>query len=163
EAIDDYLTYRSVPPPRTLFAGIKKLPPGTVLHVGGDGALREEVYWQLPAAPRGEPLLGDEAVAPVASPLQRALALRPVADVPVAACLSGGPDSSLTVALMKQLRGGGEVQTFSAGFADPRFDELPFARQVSQALGTVHHEVVVSPRDFRDLWGRLTWHRDGPI
>ncbi len=163
EAVEEYLTYRSVPPPRTLLRGVRKLTPGTVLHVGADGSLREEVYWSLPARLSGEPLEGEAAIRAVEAALLRAIELRLVADVPVGAYLSGGLDSSLTVAMMKELRHGGSVETFSAGFADPRFDELPYARQVSQALGTVHHEIMVSAEDFQALWQHLSWHRDGPI
>jgi asparagine synthase (glutamine-hydrolysing) len=163
DAVEDYLTYRSVPPPRTLFRGVRKLAPGTALHVGANGTLREETWWRLPAELRGEPLHGDAAIAAVASQLERAVALRLVADVPVGAYLSGGLDSSLTVALMKHARAGGEVETFAAGFADPRFDELPYARQVAEALGTTHHEVHVTAQDFQQLWETLSWHRDGPI
>ncbi len=163
DAIDDYLTYRSVPPPRTLFVGVKKLAPGTALHIGRDGRLREEVYWALPAAAPGAMLTGDDAVAAVGEALERAVALRLVADVPVGAYLSGGVDSSLCVALMKKVRNGGEVQTFAAGFADPRFDELPYARQVATALGTTHHEINVTAQDFQQHWSDLCWHRDGPI
>jgi asparagine synthase (glutamine-hydrolysing) len=125
--------------------------------------VREEVYWALPARLSAEPLTGDAAIQAVEKALQRAIELRLVADVPVGAYLSGGLDSSLTVALMKELRHGGEVETFSAGFDDPRFDELPYARQVSQALRTVHHEIMVSAKDFQEHWERLSWHRDGPI
>ncbi|MES2660819.1 MAG: asparagine synthase (glutamine-hydrolyzing) [Verrucomicrobiota bacterium] len=162
-AVEEYLTYRSVPPPRTLFKGIRKLAPGTVLHIGKDGSLREEVYWSLPARQHGEMLTGSAAIDAVDRKLQEAVALRLVADVPVGAYLSGGLDSSLTVALMKKLREGGEVQTFAAGFSDPRFDELPFARQVSEAVGTVHHEVMVTSQDFLDHWENLSWHRDAPM
>jgi asparagine synthase (glutamine-hydrolysing) len=163
DAVEDYLTYGSVPPPRTLFRGIRKLAPGTAFRIGRDGKIRTEVYWALPAR-CDEPVLdGDEAVRAVDRKLREAMELRLVADVPVGAYLSGGLDSSLTVALMKELREGGEVQTFAAGFSDPRFDELPFARQVSEALGTTHHEVMVSAGDFRDLWEKLSWHCDGPI
>ena len=162
-AVEEYLTYRSVPPPRTLFKGIRKLAPGTVLHIGKDGSLREEVYWSLPARQSGDLLTGQAAIDAVDRKLQEAVALRLVADVPVGAYLSGGLDSSLTVALMKKLREGGEVQTFAAGFSDPRFDELPFARQVSEAVGTVHHEVMVTSQDFLDFWEKLSWHRDAPM
>jgi len=162
-AVEEYLTYRSVPPPRTLFKGIRKLTPGTVLHIGNDGSLREEVYWALPARQQGGMLTGEAAIRAVDLKLQEAVSLRLVADVPVGAYLSGGLDSSLTVALMKKLRAGGEVQTFAAGFSDPRFDELPFARQVSEAVGTVHHEVMVGSQDFIDFWEKLSWHRDGPM
>jgi len=163
DAVEEYLTYRSVPPPRTLFRGVRKLPPGTALHIGADGNLREEVYWALPVRNSGEILTGNDAIRAVDEKLQEAVALRLVADVPVGAYLSGGLDSSLTVALMKKLRDGGEVQTFSAGFSDPRFDELPYARQVSEAVGTVHHEVMVDSSDFIELWEKLSWHRDGPM
>ena len=70
----------------------------------------------------------------MASRLREAVATALVADVPVGAYLSGGVDSSLIVALMSELRGGTGVKTFSAGFGDPRHDELPYARQVSQLL-----------------------------
>ncbi len=163
DAVEDYLTYRSVPPPNTLFRGVKKLAPGTALHVGADGKVRHETWWSLPAEVRGEALTGAAAITAVAEQLERAVAGRLVADVPVGAYLSGGLDSSLTVALMKKLRQGGEVQTFAAGFADPRFDELPYARQVSEAVGTTHHEVHVTAADFQQLWEKLSWHRDGPI
>ena len=163
EAVEDYLTYRSVPPPRTMFRGVRKLNPGTVLHIAKDGTLREEVYWALPAKVEGTAITGEAALEAVDKKLREAVQLRLVADVPVGAYLSGGLDSSLTVALMKELRQGGEVQTFVAGFSDPRYDELPFAAQVSQAIGTVHHEVMVSAKDFQELWEPLSWHRDGPI
>jgi len=163
EAIEDYLTYRSVPPSRTLFAGVRKLSPGDALMVGASGKLETKTWWSLPSELAGEPLGGDEAVTAVGEALERAVALRLVADVPVGAYLSGGLDSSLAVALMKKARDGGEVETFAAGFADPRFDELPYARQVSEAVGTTHHEVQVTARDFQELWERLSWHRDGPI
>lgn len=163
DAVEDYLTYRSVPPPNTLFAGVKKLAPGTALWIGADGSLRHETWWRLPAVADQQTLKGEAAVAAVSQALERAVAGRLVADVPVGAYLSGGLDSSLTVALMKKLRQGGEVQTFAAGFDDPRYDELPYAKQVSEAVGTTHHEVHVTPQDFQQLWDRLSWHRDGPI
>ncbi len=163
DAVESYLTYRSVPPPGTLFRGVKKLTAGTALHVAADGKLRHETWWRLPAELQGPTLSGDAAISAVNDALERAVAGRLVADVPVGAYLSGGLDSSLTVALMKKLRQGGEVQTFAAGFNDPRYDELPYAKQVSDAVGTKHHEINVTSQDFQQLWGNLSWHRDGPI
>ncbi|MEZ6038009.1 MAG: asparagine synthase (glutamine-hydrolyzing) [Planctomycetota bacterium] len=163
DAVEDYLTYRSVPPPRTLFKGVNKLTAGTALRIAANGTIRHETYWALPTEVAANELRGDDALRALDEALERAVALRLVADVPVGAYLSGGLDSSLTVALMKQLRQGGEVQTFAAGFADPRFDELPFAKQVSNAVGTTHHEIHVRPDDFQGLWQKLSWHRDGPI
>lgn len=163
DAVEDYLTYGSIPPPRTLFRGIRKLHPGTALRVGRDGKLRFEVFWELPAKGPEENLDGETAIQKVESKLRESVALRLVADVPVGAYLSGGLDSSLTVALMKEQRDGAAIQSFSAGFSDVRFDELPYARQVSALLGTEHHEVMVSAKDFSELWEKLTWHRDAPL
>jgi len=163
DAVEDYLTYRSVPPPNTLFKGIKKLAAGTAIRIGRDGKLRHETWWKLPDQLPERMLDGDEAMRAVDEALEKAVQLRLVADVPVGAYLSGGLDSSLTVALMKKLRDGGEVETFAAGFNDPRYDELPYAKQVSDAVGTNHHEIHTTPGDFQELWSRLSWHRDGPI
>lgn len=158
-----YLAHRSVPAPHTLFEGIRKLEPGHRLELDAEGRLTIEPFWQLPTSAAERDVSPEAAVERVESGLRRAVERRLVADVPVGAYLSGGVDSSLIVALMKAARDGGPVETFSAGFGDPRFDELPYARAVSERLGTEHHEVIVEPGDFRDLWHRLTWHRDAPI
>jgi asparagine synthase (glutamine-hydrolysing) len=163
DAVESYLTYRSVPPPDTLFRGVHKLAAGTALRIGADGRPRIETWWALPAGLDGPLLSGHEAIEATERALERAVSSRLVADVPVGAYLSGGLDSSLTVALMKKVRDGGEVETFAAGFADPRFDELPYARQVSEAVGTTHREIHVTAGDFQELWEKLSWHRDGPI
>lgn len=161
-SLGDYLAYRSVPAPHTLFKGVRKLPQGHYLRVGPDGATRSTRYWSVP--PSGSRPISDEAaVSLVADALQRSVDAALVADVPVGAYLSGGVDSSLIVALVSRARAGEGVETFSAGFGDARADELPYARQVSRHLGTTHHEVAVGPQDFQDLWRRLTWHRDAPI
>jgi asparagine synthase (glutamine-hydrolysing) len=163
-SLDAYLATRAVPAPYTLFKGIRKLPPAHTLRVGDRGLERQQRYWSMPQALATEPPNAEEAVGELASKLRSAVAAALVADVPVGAYLSGGLDSSLIVALMCELRGGGKgVKTFSAGFGDPRHDELPYARQVSELLNTEHHEVVVGTQDFQELWRKLTWHRDAPI
>ena len=103
------------------------------------------------------------AVDAVDAAVQDAVRAAMVADVPVGAYLSGGVDSSLIAAVMQGLRDDQPIKTFSAGFGDPRYDELPWARQVSDHLGTEHHEVHVRAADFEDDWSRLTWHRDAPM
>ncbi|MAG30566.1 MAG: asparagine synthase (glutamine-hydrolyzing) [Deltaproteobacteria bacterium] len=163
ESVCEYLAYRSVPSPNTLFCGIRKLPPGHMLRLDSEGRLAIDAWWSLPSEPASGTMAPEAAVDGLADVLQCAVASRLVADVPVGAYLSGGVDSSLIVSLMAQMAGSSGVETFSAGFADPRFDELPYAREVSQALGTRHHEVIVEPENFQDLWHKLTWHRDAPI
>ena len=86
-----------------------------------------------------------EAVDLVSDGLRDAVDGALVADVPVGSLLSGGVDSSLIVALATEARGG-PIETFSAGFGDERYDELPHAREVSRLVGSIHHEVTVRPR-----------------
>ncbi len=158
-----YLAHRSVPAPRTLFAGVRKLKPGHCLHVTRNGSVRLERWWSISEADTSQATPGDVATSRVAEALRASVERNLVADVPVGAYLSGGVDSSLIVALMTGLAGVGKVHTFSAGFGDSEYDEVHHARQVSKHLGTVHHEVTVTADDFERLWPSLTWHRDAPI
>jgi asparagine synthase (glutamine-hydrolysing) len=161
-SLDSYLSRRAVAAPHTLFENVKKLLPGHRQRVSAHRAFEPEPYWSVPTgAPRR--VSDDEAVQLVSDGLEDAVRSALVADVPVGSLLSGGVDSSLIVALATKLREGEAVDTFSAGFGDPRYDELPHAREVSRVFGTNHHEVVVEPANFADLWSRLTWHRDAPL
>jgi asparagine synthase (glutamine-hydrolysing) len=162
-SIADYLARRAVPAPHTLFRGVRKLRPGHQLRIEPNGRVTEQRYWSIPAASRARGDDSSAAVQQLDEALRRSVARNLVADVPVGSYLSGGVDSSLIVALASELREGSGVQTFSAGFGDEQFDELPYAREVSRVLGTDHHEVIVSPDDFSTLWKRLAWHRDAPI
>jgi len=161
-SIADYLSRRAVPSPFTLFEGVRKLRAGNVLRVDTDGTVSEEPYWQLPTDPPHS-ISEREAIDQVAEALTNSVDRNLVADVPVGAYLSGGLDSSLIVALINAARDGQGVETFSAGFGDDRFDELPYARAVSQQLGTKHHEVHVTADDFTSLWPQLTRHRGAPV
>lgn len=161
-SLDAYLRRRSVPAPATLFDGVRKLPPATIGHLDRDGNLTLARYWVPEEA--GTLAVGDaEAVALVSAALEAAVDDNLVADVPVGAYLSGGLDSSLIAALASARTAPATMHTFSAGFGDERGDELPFARDVSTALGTIHHEVDVRPTDFEEQWRALTWHRDAPL
>jgi len=162
-SLDAYLSGRSVPSPDTLFDGIKKLPPAHRATVTREGTMSLTRYWQPPAAdPRGL-WTPSAAVDAVDDAVSDAVDSALVADVPVGAYLSGGVDSSLIVAKIAALRPDRRVQTFAAGFGNPATDELPWARRVSEHVGTDHHEVHVDARDFETLWPELTWHRDAPI
>ena len=159
-SLDAFLALRSVPAPHTMFRGIRKLPAGHRLRVGRSGNVRVERYWSIPG-PAPTTSSPEEAVQQVTAALERAVSDAMVADVPVGAYLSGGVDSSLIVALMSAH--GHRVETFAAAFGEHGIDERPHARRVSEALGTSHHEVVVAPSDFVDLWPTLSWHRDAPM
>jgi asparagine synthase (glutamine-hydrolysing) len=163
ESLPDYLAHRSVPAPFTLVQGVRKVPPGHRLTLDAAGQVSVAPYWEVPNAPAVRRCRPAEAVDLVADALTDSVREALVADVPVGAYLSGGVDSSLITALVARARGGGTVQTYSAGFGDPRVDELPWARRVASLLGTEHHEVAVTAADFTELWPRLTWHRDAPL
>ena len=162
ESLDSYLYGRSVPAPFTLFEGVRKLPAGHRLEVGADGVEQTRRYWQPPEADAG-PWKAEAAADAVDAAIDDAVRAALVADVPVGAYLSGGVDSSLIVAKAARLHSGGRLKTFAAGFGDPRFDELPFARTVSEHVGSDHHEVLIDASDFESLWPKLTWHRDAPM
>jgi asparagine synthase (glutamine-hydrolysing) len=148
-AIDDYLTYGYIPAPRTVYRGVSKLPPAHYLtcrlEEGGSRPenVRLERYWHLQYTPK-QTLTEEDAVEGLLEVLTEAVRLRLIADVPLGALLSGGIDSSVVVALMSQLSDQ-PVKTFSIGFDEREFDELPFARAVAQRYGTDHHEMIVRP------------------
>lgn len=162
-SLDAYLGSRAVPSPHTLFEGVAKLPPAHRAVVDAQGRMDLVRYWEPPVADPESRWTPARAVDAVEDGVRDAVRAALVADVPLGSYLSGGVDSSLIVAMLTELRGDAPVQTFSAGFGDPRHDELPWARRVSDLLGTQHHEVQVREADFEEQWSRLTWHRDAPV
>ena len=161
DAVAAYLAYRYVPGPATLFAGIRKLPPATVA-VWHRGILREARYWtpadREPCAPRPRPA---DAVGAFAERLEEAVRLQLVSDAPLGAFLSGGIDSSVIVALMS--RHHARVKTFSVGFGERPYSELPYAAEVARHLATDHHELVVSHADVTAKLEGLVAMRDAPV
>jgi asparagine synthase (glutamine-hydrolysing) len=140
-ALDLYLTYGYVPAPFSIFTGIRKLPAAHALWVE-DGLVRVEPYWRLDDH-RPLDASADEIGRELLDRLAHAVDLRLVSDVPLGCFLSGGIDSSSIVALMSRRRAG--VKTFSIGFPETQFNELPYARQVANLYHTDHHEFVVEP------------------
>jgi asparagine synthase (glutamine-hydrolysing) len=161
EAVWDYLAYRYVPAPKTLFTGIRKLMPGTVA-TWERGKLREERYWTPPdRIPRGLQRAHRDAVSIFLSLLDEAVKLQMVSDVPFGAFLSGGLDSSTIVALMS--RHNSMVKTFSVGFGEDGYSELAYAAQVAAHFGTQHCEIVVAHRDMIERLPQLVAYRDAPV
>jgi asparagine synthase (glutamine-hydrolysing) len=165
DALTQFLTFRYVPAPLTMFRGIFKLPAGHYLRVGRDGVGLPKRYWDLKFEPSDASF--EQALETTDSLLESAVASHLMSDVPLGAQLSGGVDSSLIVAHMERLRqrnGHAErVRTFSIGFDEGAFSELPYARQVAERYGTEHHEVTVGFKDFVGEFGRLCWVYDEPV
>jgi asparagine synthase (glutamine-hydrolysing) len=142
-ALDAYLDLYYVPPPLSMFAGIRQLPPGHVLVWQG-GAIEIRRWWDAePAVIEGRSL---EEWAEIVQPvLEDAILSRTVADVPLGAFLSGGIDSSTIVAVLSE-HGHGPVETFCVGYGaeGKSFDERAEARAVAEHFGTHHHELELS-------------------
>lgn len=159
EAMYHYLTYQYVPPPRTMFKGIHKLPPAHSL-LCERGVVTVERYWDLHYVPKVQ-INEREIHEVVETALQEAIRLRMISDVPLGAFLSGGIDSSLVVAMMAQYTSK-PVKTFSIGFHEKEFNELPYARLVAQRYNTEHYEFIVEPNAVEVL-PELVWHFDEPF
>lgn len=145
-ALDQVLRLWVTIPPRTAFRGIQELPPGTSLVVDTDSE-RLERHWQ-PEYPPPEPVTDLRPAAEQLHALLRdAVRLRLRADVPVGAFVSGGLDSALIAALVREVHGG-RFETFSVAFPDTEYDESGFQREVASRLGTIHHEVQVTPEQI---------------
>ena len=142
-ALHHYLTFQYVPAPLTIFQGIRKLPPGHVAIFEG-GKVSESAYWSLSYDSKGPSRSDREYLDEFEARLTEAVKLRLVSDVPLGAFLSGGVDSSSVVAVMSRLSSE-PVKTFSIGFKERQYNELPYARRVAELFGTDHHEFVVEP------------------
>ena len=147
-AVYHYLTYMCVPSPRTAFRGVKKLPPAHYL-VFKKGKVEIARYWELPAGPKLA-ISREEACEAIREKLLEATRIRLMSEVPLGAFLSGGIDSSSVVAAMTRA-GGGRVKTFSIGFKEEKFNELPHARILARAYDTEHQEFVVEPKALEVL------------
>ncbi len=158
-AIDQYLAYQYVPHPDTIFAGIRKLPPGHYA-VYEEGRLRVEPYWQ-PDFNTEVPLPPGEYVSQLRELLTDSVRLRLQSEVPLGVFLSGGIDSSAIAAVAQELCSQ-PVKTFSIGFAEQEFDESAYAVRVARHLGTDHHSMRVEP-DSLEILDKLVWYYDEPF
>jgi asparagine synthase (glutamine-hydrolysing) len=146
-ALHHYLSFHSVvPPPRTILAGVRKLPPATVRTVEPDGTTRDTRYWDVAFSREGHAARSDEEWREaLLDQLRVAVDRRTVADVPVGVLLSGGLDSSLVVALLAE-QGQPGLTTFSIGFdthGGERGDEFAYSDLVAERFGTEHHKIHI--------------------
>ncbi len=163
-AVDDYLNFGYIPAPKTIFEGVFKLPPAHTLTVAlnsyGGSKQRLQRYWRLEYGPKVN-LDPTEARDALAEQLSEATRLRMISDVPLGVLLSGGLDSSVIAALMSRMSDR-PVKTFSVGFDDAVYNELPFARRVAEHCGTEHHELIVEPQGL-DILPMLVRHYGEPF
>ena len=158
EAVADFFAYGYIPDPKTIFEGVRKLPPAHAMIVRRGGEPRVFAYWNLISAmpPRQDPT-PEEFV----EKLLEATRSRLISDVPLGALLSGGVDSSAIVSLMSELSSE-PVNTFSIAFSEKAFDESAHALAVSERYGTHHDIQTVDASDFSQL-PRLSQIYDEPF
>lgn len=161
-ALNAYLRLGYVPPPQTILRNLRKLPPGHRL-IFANGKACVEPYWDwLPAFQPNHQRSEAEWGELLRAQLTIAVRDRLMSDVPLGAFLSGGVDSSAVVAAMAR-SSDKPVKTFSIGFQNEKYNELPYARQVAQQYATDHHEFLVEPENLRDILPLLVWQLDEPF
>jgi asparagine synthase (glutamine-hydrolysing) len=163
EALRLYLQFAYIPHPWSSYRAIRKLDPGSWMIYHPDGRIERNHYWKLPVpvAEPGPDLTEPEASDRLRTTFDESVRLRMISDVPLGAFLSGGIDSSLVVASMAH-QSTAPIKTFSIGFEEAEFNELPYARQVAHHYKTEHREMLVRP-DSLDLLPRIVRHFDEPF
>lgn len=160
-ALQEYLALGYVPAPLSMLEGIEKVLPGHYLVVE-KGSIQDFEYWDVPV--REVETHSEEAwIERIREKLLETIKSQLISDVPLGAFLSGGIDSSLIVAAIARLTGQ-RVKTYSIGYEGELsyYNELPYAKLVSEAFATDHHEIVVRP-DVSELLPHLVWHLDEPV
>ena len=160
EALDEFLTYEYIIAPRTIFKAIHKLPPAHYL-VYKDGQITVKRYWDA-ADVEVRAWSVDAAADALRRTLGDAVRSQMMSDVPIGLFLSGGIDSSAVGIMLRDAQGSSAVSSFSMGFDDGSYNELPYAREVARLCGTAHHEGTVTP-DVASLFDRLVIHLDEPF
>jgi asparagine synthase (glutamine-hydrolysing) len=143
EAVDRFLSFRIIPAPLTIYEHIFKVEPATVVTFDEHG-MDQKKYWRFDFTQRETTDDEHELVRKLTALLRDAVEVRLQSEVALGALLSGGLDSSLIVSMMSRLVAE-PLHTFSIGFQDRQFNELRYARVVSEYCGTVHHEHVIKP------------------
>lgn len=163
EALRLYFQFTFIPDPHSPYKEIKKLAPGGWIKYRADGRMRQGRYWTLPLpAERARPGMTEEdACDAIRDIFDESVRMRMISDVPLGAFLSGGIDSSSVVASMAR-QSMQPVKTFSIGFEEAQFNELPAAKLVAQEYNTEHHEILVRP-DSVDLVSKLIHYFDEPF
>jgi asparagine synthase (glutamine-hydrolysing) len=164
EAVWDYLTFRYIPQPNSIWKRIHKLEPGHTLTISQDDPEpRIRRYWDIPSEGSGAKKSFREYQEEFEGLYLDAVRLRLIADVPVGILLSGGLDSSAVAAAVSEVHNS-KVSSFSIAFKDsPSTNELPFAREVADRIGTDHHEVLIGQKEFMDFLPDFVWHSDEPV
>lgn len=159
----EYLAFGYISGEETMYAGIRKLLPGHTLVIHEDrSALEIEPYWDLNIQADDGQLPYEHYVSDYRERLEACVSSHLMSDVPLGVFLSGGLDSSAVAALTTKIRKE-PIETFSVGYGEEKFSELPYARTVAEHLHAKHHEVHVNWGDFFESLPHLIWQEDEPV
>jgi len=154
-ALHHYMTWHAVvPPPRTILAGVRKLPPATIRTIEPDGATRDAIYWtpSFERSPEDANRSAEDWEALLLDELRASVRRRMVADVPVGVLLSGGVDSSLIVGLLAE-EGQKGLATYSIGFEaahGEKGDEFSYSDLIAEHYGTNHHRIFIPSSEMQE-------------
>lgn len=164
EAFSQYLTFRFVPAPRSLFKGVQKVGAGEIWRISLEHNSEERwTYWRPLENPILDRMSRGEALDTLEDLLESSVRYRLEADVPVGVFLSGGVDSSLLLQLANEI-GGKTLHTYTINYPGfGKYDESLDARAMASSNNTIHHEVSVDDADFAELMGQVAYHQDEPI
>ena len=160
--LPEFLANRYVAGAETFYRGVLKLLPGHLLEWSAEQGTTIRRYWHPPQLSVDDRTPLAQQADQLRAGLQTAVQSHLMSDVPLGLFLSGGLDSSGLAALMAPMMPQG-LKTFSVAFAEGEANELQYARLVARAVGSDHHEVLVSPEQFMQALPKLVWHEDEPI
>jgi asparagine synthase (glutamine-hydrolysing) len=162
-SIYDFLTYRYIPTPKTLYRNVSKLPAASVLEldIASHSIRHIRPYWQLPVGDVDTTLSLDLACQELVDTIDVSVSQQMVADVPVGCFLSGGIDSSVIVSAA--VKRDTALQTFSVGFEVPEHTETRFARSVAATFCTQHKETAYCKDDMAEHFSQLRNWYDEPF
>src|SRR6195256_25144 len=161
-ALPEFLAFGYLSGENTFYSGIRKLLPGHTMEIGLDGKPKIRQYWDLDVSSTHESRDENYYVQAYRELLEGAVSSHLMSDVPLGVFLSGGLDSSAVAALMTKIRRE-PIETFSVGYGEQTYSELPFARVMADHIKSQHREVLVSEQDFFSSLPHLIWHEDEPI
>ena len=159
--LPEYLAFGYLAGADTFFDGVRCLPPGHLLEIDESGDVRVEQYWDVPLSAKDDSQPSGYYVQRYRELFEESVSAHLISDVPLGVLLSGGLDSSAVAAVATRQRG--PLQTFSVGYRETPYNELPYARAVASHLGSIHHEVLLGPEEFFAALPKLVWHEDKPL
>ncbi|MCB0389296.1 MAG: asparagine synthase (glutamine-hydrolyzing) [Winogradskyella sp.] len=163
KALSEYVTFWTALSPNTVFENVFEVPPGTYMLVNHKG-IKSNTYWELPIVkPNAYNFTTvEEAATAFENIFLDSIKLRLRADVPVAAYLSGGIDSSITTSFIKQVSPN-KLKTFSIGFTETDFDESAYQNIAASYFKTEHSSVTCSEQDISNYFKEVVWFAEAPL